>query len=317
MTRSFTRTRTDFMLPPDLVVGAEADCLPLAGEANWGMAWEGLGLLRDAAAGQVAKVGIVDTGVDADHPLLKGRVKDARDFTGSSVGPADRHGHGTHVSGTVAATDPRIGVLNDVELYHGKGLGDSGAGGGAQIQSAMQWLASAGCGVISMSLGSAGEDTKITGFMRELAEAGVWVVCAAGNSGPNTPDVDWPGRSEHAISVAALAADLSPASFSNAGAKIDVAGPGVNIWSLRPGGGYRQMSGTSMATPWIAGVLALYRAMLVKSGQKVPTVAGLRKLLGIDATDVYQKGIDRRTGPGALLPVLLAVNLDPAPPPIA
>ena len=87
MTRSFTRTRTDFMLPPDLVVGAEADCLPLAGEANWGMAWEGLGLLRDAAAGQVAKVGIVDTGVDADHPLLKGRVKDARDFTGSSVGP--------------------------------------------------------------------------------------------------------------------------------------------------------------------------------------------------------------------------------------
>lgn len=312
-----THTRTDFTVPPDLVRGPGADFLPLsAAEANWGMVWAGLDQLRELARGQKMKVAGIDTGIDANHPAFT-NLKDAADFTGSPVGPNDRHGHGTHISGTIGAQDPRIGVFPECELYHGKGLGDNGSGSGRAIQSAMQWAASQGCGVISMSLGSSGEDTRITGFMKELAEAGVWVVAAAGNSGPNTPDVDWPGRSPHCISVAALAPDFSPASFSSAGAKIDTAGPGVNIWSARPGGGYQQMSGTSMATPWIAGVLALYRAALTKAGIVPPKIDAVRRMLGVDSTDVYTKGIDRRTGPGALLPILLTLNVEPDPPPVA
>jgi subtilisin family serine protease len=308
-------TRPIFGIPPDLVQGEDADFLPLAGEANWGMVWAGVEQLREAAAGQVVKIAGIDTGVDKQHPLL-GNVRDSRDFTGSAVGPGDRHGHGTHISGTIGATDPRIGVYPWCDLYHGKGLGDSGSGGGRGIAAAMRWAADNGCGVISMSLGSAGEDTEITGVIRELAEQGVWVVAAAGNSGPNTRDVDWPGRSPHCVSVAALNPDFSPASFSSAGAKIDTSGPGVDIWSCRPGGGYRQMSGTSMATPWVAGVLGLYRAALTKLGLPVPTIAGVRKTLGIDSTDVYTVGVDRRTGPGALLPILLVNNLTPDPPPL-
>lgn len=310
-----THTRSDFTFPPDLRVGPGADVLPLAGEANWGMVWAGLDQLREAAAGQTLKVAGIDTGVDVRHPLLT-NVKGVIDFTGSSRGSMDVHGHGTHISGTIGATDPRIGVFPWCELYHGKGLGDSGSGSGAAIQSAMQWAASQGCKVISMSLGSSGEDPRITGFMRELAEQDVWVVAAAGNSGANTPDVDWPGRSPHCVSVAALNPDFTPASFSSAGGKIDTAGPGVDIWSCRPGGGYRQMSGTSMATPWIAGVLALYRAALVKRGLPVPKIAELRAMLGLDSTDVHTPGRDRRTGPGALLPVLLVNNLTADPPPI-
>lgn len=313
-----THTRTDFSVPPDLVVGPGGDFIPLAGEANWGMVWAGLDQLRELARGQKIKVAGIDTGIDEKHPDLAGNFKDAADFTGSPIGPRDRHGHGTHISGTIAASDPRIGVCpTGIELYHGKGLGDSGSGSGRAIQSSLQWAASQGCEVISMSLGSSGEDTRITGFMAELAEAGVWIVAAAGNSGPNTPDVDWPGRSPHCISVAALAPDFSPAGFSSAGAKIDTAGPGVDIWSCRPGGGYQQMSGTSMATPWIAGVLALYRAALKKAGQPVPKIDAVRRMLGVDSTDVYTKGIDRRTGPGALLPLLLTMNLEPDPPPVA
>jgi subtilisin family serine protease len=309
-------TRTEFTIPPDLTIGPGADVLPLAGEANWGMVWAGLDQLREAAAGQTLKIAGIDTGVDVRHPLLAPNVKGVIDFTGSPHGSMDVHDHGTHISGTIGATDPRIGVFPWCELYHGKGLGDGGSGSGRAIAAAMKWAADNGCDVISMSLGSSGEDTTITGLMRELAEQGIWIVAAAGNSGPNTGNIDWPGRSPYCVSVAALNPDFSPASFSSAGAKIDTAGPGVDIISCRAGGGFLTMSGTSMATPWVAGVLGLYRAAMTRLGRVIPGIDGVRRTLGIDSTDVYTVGIDRRTGPGALLPVLLVNNLTADPPPV-
>lgn len=304
-------------IPPDLEVGAEAQFLPLAGEVNWGMAWEGLQQLRELAAdGEGVTACVVDTGGTADqHPLLA-NIAAARDFTGSPRGAAAVHPHGAHCLGTVGATDPRIGVATRCRLVSGKGLGDSGSGPSPAITGGMRFGAEQGAEVISMSLGSSGEDRGITGLMRELAERGVWIVAAAGNSGPGTPDVDWPARSPHCVSVAALDQHLNPASFTNAGAKIDTAGPGVGIWSTVPGGRFQQMSGTSMATPYVAGVLVLYRAALRRAGLPIPTVAELRLMLRADSTDVHSPGVDRRTGPGALKAVLLALNLTPDPRPV-
>ncbi len=298
-------------IPPDLVVGATADYLPLADEANWGMAKFDVVRIRTTPVPGI-KLGIVDTGVDRSHPLLA-NVKGARDFTGSASGAADRNGHGTHCTGTVGCTDPRIGVASGFDLYHGKGLGDGGSGGSG-LMDAIEYCLSEGCEVVSNSWGGGGQSAAWEARFKEWAERGVWLIFAGGNSGPKTPDSDWPGRSRHLINVAALNPDLSPASFSSAGDKLDTSGPGVNIWSTRTGGGYQQMSGTSMATPFVAGLLGLYRAHLKAAGKKIPTVYELREQLFADSTDTHAPGDDRRTGPGWITPILLALDLVPDPP---
>jgi subtilisin len=304
-----------FTIPPDLIRGPDADVLPLAGEVNWGMAVFGVDRLRTLTDGAGVVAAGVDTGIDRTHPLLSNCFA-AKDFTGSPIGAGDRNQHGTHISGTISATDPRIGVAPGCRFCHGKALSDGGSGSGSWIAAAIRWAAEQGAEVISMSLGSSSPDNTIIAAMQEVARAGIWVIAAAGNSGANTPDVDWPGRSEHCISVAALSSDLSPASFSSAGAKIDTSGPGVGIWSTKPGGGFQQMSGTSMATPFVAGLMTLYRAALKTRGLPIPDVYALRALLFNRSTDTFTPGDDRRTGPGWVNPMLLSVNLTPDPPPL-
>ncbi|MBX9678839.1 MAG: S8 family serine peptidase [Gemmataceae bacterium] len=306
----------NFTIPPDIIRGPESDVLPLASDANWGIEVFGVNDLRKLTSGEGVIAGVVDTGVDRSHPDLANCIA-AKDFTGSRYGDRDRNGHGTHVTGTVGATNPNIGMAPGCKTVHGKCLSDGGSGSDSWIAAAIRWAVyEQGAEIISGSLGSSGPSNTINAAMQEVSEKNnVWCVFAAGNSGGNTPDIDWPGRSPWCISVAALNKDLSPASFSSAGAKIDTAFAGVNIWSAKPGGGYQQMSGTSMATPGVSGVLTLLRSALKKAGRPIPPIAELRKLLVQVATDAYTPGRDRRTGPGFVTPILLALNLtrDPLP----
>jgi len=304
-----------YHLPP-IEYGPSSDVLPLDGNINWGMSKFNVDLLRGAITSKI-KVGIVDTGIDRSHPLLS-NVLGAKDFTGSAYGYQDRHGHGTHCSGTVGATDPRIGVAAGFDLYHGKGLGDSGSGGSG-LYRAIEWCLSEGCEIISNSWGGGTLDSGTDAQLREYAEhpSRPWLIFAAGNSGPNTQQTDAPGNSKHVLNVAALDSNLAPASFTSSGDKLDTAGPGVNIWSCKPGGGFQQMSGTSMATPFVAGLLGLYRAGLKQAGLPIPTIYELRRLMETDSTDAHTVGKDRRTGSGWLTPILLALNLIPDPPKVA
>ncbi|MFO0937814.1 MAG: S8 family serine peptidase [Gemmataceae bacterium] len=301
-----------FTIPPDLVRGPlQDDLYSLSGPANWGMAVFAVERLRKATDGTGITVGVIDTGADANHDVLRGQVIAAADFTGSSSGANDRNGHGTHTAATVAASDPEIGVAPGARLAIGKGLSDSGSGGGQGIAAAMHWCVDQGATILSMSLGSSGPDSYIQRAAVDLASKGIWIIAAAGNSGGGTPNVDFPGRFAETISIAALDENLRVASFSSAGAKIDGSGPGVGIWSAKPGGGYQQMSGTSMATPFIAGLLALYRSGLALAKRPIPSVFELRKILASNAVDVETPGVDRRTGPGATWPLLLANDLQP------
>ncbi|MEV5666453.1 S8 family peptidase [Streptomyces flaveolus] len=228
--------------------------------------------------GKGTKVAVLDTGADADHPDLKGRITASKNFTDSET-TDDRTGHGTHtlstVGGTGAASDgKKKGVAPGADLLVGKVLNDSGSGDSSWIIAGMQWAVDQQADVVSMSLGSQ-TPTDCTDPMSLAAEElgkskDTLFVIAAGNSGPTSNTVSSPGCAPSVLTVGAVDRDDSTAWFSSRGPAIgahtlkpEIAAPGVDISAAAAGGrgvyAYQSMSGTSMATPHVAGAAALVK----------------------------------------------------------
>ncbi|MEU3508436.1 S8 family serine peptidase [Streptomyces longwoodensis] len=228
--------------------------------------------------GKGVTVAVLDTGVDPDHPDLADRVAVSRSFVEGEEGVADRNGHGTHVTSTVggsgAASDGREkGVAPGATLAVGKVLGDQGSGSESRIIAGMEWAArEVRADVISLSLGttepSDGTDPMARAVDTLSAETGALFVVAAGNTG--TPSsIGSPGAADAALTVGAVDSADRPAYFTSAGPrhgdnalKPDLSAPGVDILAARShltegSGPYTTLSGTSMATPHVAGVAAL------------------------------------------------------------
>lgn len=243
-------------------------------EATWGV--QAARAARSSASGRGMRLAVLDTGLDQTHPDLVDRPLAARSFVeGSSA--ADGNGHGTHCIGTAAGprqprTGPRYGVAPEAEIHAGKVLDDRGSGTDAQILAGIDWAVAAGCQVISMSLGAAtrpGEaySAVFERVARRAAKAGSLMIAAAGNESERRAGViapvGHPANCPSIMSVAAIDSRGRIADFSNRGidpdgGRIDVAGPGVDVYSSWAGPRrYRRISGTSMATPHAAGVAAL------------------------------------------------------------
>ncbi|WP_407917112.1 S8 family serine peptidase [Kitasatospora sp. NE20-6] len=230
--------------------------------------------------GQGVKVAVLDTGVDADHPDLAGRVADSRNFTAETP-DADVHdavGHGTFVASEIAGSGAasggaQRGVASSAQLLVGKVLDDSGSGSTSQIIAGMQWALDSGADVVSMSLGSS-EPTDCTDPMSVAAqsmarEGRALFVVAAGNLG-RYQSVSSPGCAPDVLTVGAVDSADRTASFSSRGSvtvahtlKPEIAAPGVEVTGAAAGGrgvyAYTSMSGTSMATPLVAGAAALLK----------------------------------------------------------
>ncbi|GAA4046976.1 S8 family peptidase [Nonomuraea soli] len=225
--------------------------------------------------GQGVKVAVLDTGIDATHPDLAKQIEATQNFTyGGTV--ADGHGHGTHVASTIAGLGAtHKGVAPGARLLIGKVLSDSGSGATSRIISGMEWAARSGAKIINMSLGgvdSPGEDPMEQAVARLTAETGALFVIAAGNDGDQSYTVGSPGSSDSALTVGAVDKQDVMARFSSRGPragdnalKPDLVAPGVDIVAARSSasslpavdGGYTSMSGTSMATPHVAGAAAV------------------------------------------------------------
>lgn len=280
---------------------------------SWAMAAWQVDRLRSVSAGKHVLTAVLDTGCQIDHPALQGSVVASRDFTGSRIGFRDQNGHGTHCCGTVGGL-AKIGVAPDCGLLNGKVLGDNGSGTDLAIAAGIDWAVQQGAEIISLSLGSSSPSRTIQAACDRAAADGVWVIAAAGNSGNR--GIDFPGGFESTIAVAACDRNFKVAGFSSRGDKLDCTGPGVDIVSARPGGGYQSMSGTSMATPFIAGLLTCWRAALKKMNLPIPGTTALRSMLHSQAIDMDAPGHDRNSGPGWLAPLMLMLQLTPDPPPV-
>ncbi|MFJ3206615.1 S8 family serine peptidase [Streptomyces flaveolus] len=227
--------------------------------------------------GKGVTVAVLDSGVDAGHPDLAGRIAQSRSFiAGEEV--ADRHGHGTHVTSTVggsgAASDGKEkGVAPGATLAVGKVLNDQGSGSESEIIAGMEWAArDVDADIVSMSLGSTeasdGTDPMAQAVNTLSRETGALFVIAAGNTGAPS-SIGSPGAADAALTVGAVDSADQAAWFTSAGPrygdnalKPDLSAPGVGILAARSRlsegtGDYTSMDGTSMATPHIAGVAAL------------------------------------------------------------
>ena len=212
------------------------------------------------------KVAVLDTGFDLGHPEFAGRPIVSNTFVGQPV--QDLNGHGTHTAGTAcgpqspAGPIQRYGIAFRGRMFIGKVLTNSGSGTQAGVLAGMNWAIANRCEVISMSLGAAiPPQPSYTAAGAAALGAGCLIVAAAGNSSSRPGIIKpagAPANSPTIVSVAALDSSLRVASFSDGG-KVDIAGPGVNVFSSWPRPQlHNTISGTSMATPHVAGCAALW-----------------------------------------------------------
>ncbi|MGW0595831.1 S8 family peptidase [Streptomyces sp. NPDC002776] len=241
--------------------------------AAWSAGYDGKGV----------KIAVLDTGVDVNHPDLKDQVIASKNFTPAATAE-DKVGHGTHVASIAAGTGAKSGgkfkgVAPGAQVLNGKVLDDTGSGDDSGILAGMEWAAEQGAQVVNLSLG--GMDTPevdpLEAAVDKLsAEKGILFAIAAGNSGPES--VGSPGSAEAALTVGAVDDKDRLAGFSSTGPRLgdgaikpDVTAPGVDITAASAKGsmieqevgekpaGYLTISGTSMATPHVAGAAAILK----------------------------------------------------------
>ncbi|MEV3853888.1 S8 family peptidase [Streptomyces sp. NPDC050095] len=287
-----TRTPLAFCLAAVLLLatacGDDSEPDPMQGD-QWALDAMRLPDAWKTSKGDDTVIAVVDTGADLDHPDLKGRFVDGYDFVDDDTEPKDMNGHGTHVSGIAAAhTDNGVGIAGgapDAKLMEVRVLGADGSGSNANITKGIVWAADHGADVINLSLGEGKlmsnllQGGILNKAIQHAHDKGAVVVAAAGNDGADTQPykVDTP-----VLVVGASDQDGKPASFSNFGAEQAVSAPGVDILSTLPTyrtkeslkntSGYGDLSGTSMASPYVSALAALLHQQGLEPDEIMSTI---------------------------------------------
>ncbi|MGE5380528.1 MAG: S8 family peptidase [Methylocystaceae bacterium] len=252
-------------------------------------------------------VGVIDTGIDYRHPDLQNQILDGKNFVPDGNDYYDLNGHGTHVAGIIAANGRLLGVAPEAKLLIARALNANGQGDAASIASALDWIGSwrgpngEQASVVNMSLGMPVDDTRLHQTVIQVANSGVTMVAAAGNEGDDNPatlEISYPAYWLEVLSVGAVNLALKAANFTNANDRIAVVAPGVDTFSTYPGGKYVQLSGTSMASPHIAGAAALIQSHHLRNFGSIPNPEWTYKYLKLNTIDLGNIGYDDLYGYG-------------------
>ena len=275
-----------------------APAAPAAAPADvpWGVARVNAPAAWATGQGAGVKVAVIDTGIDCTHPDLQCDFGSGVNIVDPSAAPMDDNEHGTHVAGTIAGRGRGgpAGVAPQATLIPVKVLDGDGSGTLSDIVKGINWAARARVNVINMSLGGPTGSPALERAVKSALAAGVVVVCAAGNSGPAPDTVGFPGGYPGVIAVAASDAKDGVAKFSSRGDAVAFIAPGVDILSTVPGGKTAKLSGTSMASPHVAGLaaLAVERGARGPSGVRSAFTSAASKLPGLAPTEQGRGMID-------------------------
>jgi len=233
--------------------------LSLRGDVPWGVDRVHAPAAWPQTEGAGVKIAIIDTGIDYTHPALTGKVDGGYSALAKTENPKDYmddNGHGTHVSATAAGLRIRglVGVAPKARLYAVKVLDADGSGSLSDVVDGLVWAGKNGMQVANMSLGAPSSSDALRRAVQYATGMGVVIVAAAGNTGGK---VSYPGAYPESVTVAASDWSDKAAGFSSRGPEVKFIAPGVDVVSARLGGGFVSFSGTSMATPHVAGLAAL------------------------------------------------------------
>jgi subtilisin family serine protease len=283
-------------LPPDLVRFEGSQILA---EETWHLPRSVYRDVRKVSTGRGVRVAVLDTGYYA-HTTLPKPLATKSFISGENV--QDGNGHGTHCAGTILSRDEDIGLASEAELVVGKVLSNGGSGSSSGIADGVEWAISLGVDIISMSLGGGSSYTPTNTAIKKALSRGIIVCLAAGNSGfsGSTNTIGWPARSGEGVCVAAIRKDGQPATFSSGGVQMTIAAPGEQILSCNNAeNGYVFMSGTSMATPFVAGSFALIVSRMRYVGSPSWTsIQAVNAFIKANAKDLLAPGHDPATGYG-------------------
>ena len=262
-------------------------------EVDWGVHSYHIPALWKVTEGEGVRVAVIDSGA-AHHYALRA-VVERRNFSTDECAE-DLIGHGTHVTGIICGSQaPCMGIARKSKVHALKVLGQNGHCSAQSVSEALGYAAEAGCDLACLSLGSSNESPLLHEAIRNASRSGMIVVAAAGNDGGR---VNYPAAFEETVAVGAVDRHGEICPFSSRGEEIICAAPGQDIQSTWLAGGYAVVSGTSMAAPFVTGVLALYIGSLGRRATPQEVLTALE----VTSSDAGVPGRDDMYGWGLIDP---------------